>query len=490
MRRIDARVHRRPGLLRAERHARLHGNRAADANPRYAAESRHSGRGRRDGIGDGTDQRAEFGESPCRQRDSNERDRLGLPFVVSGRVEDHLDAELFVGDPRQLEHRHAEQQSPVQDLQQRAPATHVIVDLVGYLATSTTGRFVPLTPVRIVDTRYGNGGRHAPLGGAGTMTVTGSGIFDVPYPAAAVMVGVVPVPSPSTPEDYLTIYPSGAAAEYVQRELQRRSAGAQRRDHESRRRAEQRPGNVAGLQRGRLRGRRDGSARLFLEVAGGLGNVPAMTVLHVRGILLPDEIERDAWLIDGRLTFDRYAGAAETISDRGYVLPGFVDAHCHIGLAPEGHVPDPDGQATQAKRDRDAGALLLRDAGSPVDNTGVQRREDLPRLIRAGRHIARPYRYIRDLGVEVEPDDLVAEVERQAGRGDGWVKLVGDWIDRSTGDLGPVWPDDVLKDAVARAHELGVRVAVHVFGEDALPALITAGVDSIEHGSGLTGGPS
>jgi hypothetical protein len=89
-------------------------------------------------------------------------------------------------------------------------ATHVIVDLVGYLATSTTGRFVPLTPVRIVDTRYGNGGRFAPLGAAGTMTVTGSGIFDVPYPAAALMVGVVPVPSASTPDDFLTIYPSGA----------------------------------------------------------------------------------------------------------------------------------------------------------------------------------------------------------------------------------------------------------------------------------------
>ncbi len=89
-------------------------------------------------------------------------------------------------------------------------ATHVIVDLVGYLATSTTGRFVPLTPVRIVDTRYGNGGRFAPLGAAGTMTVTGSGIFDVPYPAAALMVGVVPVPSASTPNDFLTIYPSGA----------------------------------------------------------------------------------------------------------------------------------------------------------------------------------------------------------------------------------------------------------------------------------------
>jgi imidazolonepropionase-like amidohydrolase len=168
------------------------------------------------------------------------------------------------------------------------------------------------------------------------------------------------------------------------------------------------------------------------------------------------------------------------------VTPGFVDAHCHVGLAPNGFVPDADGQAAQALLDRAAGALLLRDAGSPVDNTSVQARADLPRLIRAGRHIARPHRYIRHLGVEVEPDQLVAEVETQAARGDGWVKLAADWIDRSVGDLAPVWPDDVLAQAVARAHELGARVAAHVFGEDALPGLIAAGIDSIEHGTGLT----
>jgi imidazolonepropionase-like amidohydrolase len=212
-----------------------------------------------------------------------------------------------------------------------------------------------------------------------------------------------------------------------------------------------------------------------------------VTVLHARGVLLPDETERDVWLVDGVLTFERYAGPAETIADGGYLLPGFVDAHCHVGLSPVGHVPDEDGQAEQARLDRDAGALLLRDAGSPVDNTSVQRRNDLPRLIRAGRHIARPHRYIRGLGVEVEPDQLTAEVEIQAKRGDGWVKLAADWIDRSVGDLAPVWPDDVLADAIGRAHELGVRVAAHVFGEDALPGLITAGLDSIEHGTGLTG---
>ncbi|HET8584069.1 MAG TPA: amidohydrolase family protein [Jatrophihabitans sp.] len=208
--------------------------------------------------------------------------------------------------------------------------------------------------------------------------------------------------------------------------------------------------------------------------------------LHLRGIFLPDETERDAWVVAGRLTFSRPAAEAETIASGGWITPGFVDAHCHIGLAPTGHVPDADGQARQALLDRDAGALLIRDAGSPVDNRGIQERDDLPRLVRAGRHIARPKRYIRDLGVEVEPDELVAEVERQAARGDGWVKLAADWIDRDVGDLTPTWPDDALKAAIGRAHELGVRVAAHVFGEDALPGLIAAGIDSIEHGTGLT----
>ena len=217
-----------------------------------------------------------------------------------------------------------------------------------------------------------------------------------------------------------------------------------------------------------------------------MGSVRTVSGYHLRGIFLPDETERDAWVIDGGLTFDRPSIETETIASRGWITPGFVDAHCHVGLAPTGHVPDADGQAAQALLDRNAGALLLRDAGSPVDNRSVQERDDLPRLIRAGRHIARPKRYIRDLGIEVEPEDLVAEVERQAAEGDGWVKLAADWIDRDVGDLTPTWPDDALRAAIGRAHELGVRVAAHVFSEDALPGLIAAGIDSIEHGTGLT----
>jgi len=208
--------------------------------------------------------------------------------------------------------------------------------------------------------------------------------------------------------------------------------------------------------------------------------------LHLRGVFLPDDSERDAWILDGRLTFDRPSGEHESIATGGWVTPGFIDAHCHVGLGPTGHVPDPEQQAQQALLDRDAGALLLRDAGSPVDNRSVQQRDDLPRLIRAGRHIARSKRYIRHLGIEVEPEELVAEIERQVAYGDGWVKIAADWIDRDLGDLAPTFPDDALAAAIGRAHELGARVAAHVFGEDALPGLIAAGIDSIEHGTGLT----
>ena len=127
----------------------------------------------------------------------------------------------------------------------------------------------------------------------------------------------------------------------------------------------------------------------------------------------------------------------------------------------------------------------MRDAGSPADTRWMDRRTDLPKIIRAGRHIARPKRYLRNYGEEVEPDELVAEVERQAARGDGWVKLVGDWIDRDIGDLTPLWPPDVAEAAIVRAHELGCRVTAHVFGEQAASELVAAGIDGIEHGTGI-----
>ncbi len=140
----------------------------------------------------------------------------------------------------------------------------------------------------------------------------------------------------------------------------------------------------------------------------------------------------------------------------------------------------------QAVADRDAGALLIRDCGSAADTSWIHDREDLPRLIRAGRHIARTKRYIRNYAHEVEPADLAATVAQEAQRGDGWVKLVGDWISRDTGDLAPSFPPEAFAEAIRVAHEHGARVTAHCFGDAVLPGLIDSGIDCIEHGTGLS----
>ncbi|GAB2821781.1 amidohydrolase family protein [Lentzea nigeriaca] len=205
--------------------------------------------------------------------------------------------------------------------------------------------------------------------------------------------------------------------------------------------------------------------------------------MHLRGVVLPDGEPRDLWVVNGRVRTQPVPGA-QTVVDGGFLVPGLVDAHCHVGLGPKGGVELPEA-VEQALTDRDAGTLLIRDCGSPVDTTPLQERLDLPRIIRAGRHIARPKRYLPHIGVEIE-SDLPSAVAEQAAYGDGWVKLVGDWIDRGVGDLAPLWTDDELAQAIKVAHDAGARVTAHVFGEDALPGLINAGIDCIEHGTGLS----
>ena len=208
--------------------------------------------------------------------------------------------------------------------------------------------------------------------------------------------------------------------------------------------------------------------------------------LHVRGVLLPDDEVRELWLDGDRVTFEPVPGA-ETVATGGYLLPGLVDAHCHIGIASGGRPVESLDQARELARiDRDAGVLAIRDAGSPYPYPQLDDDPDGPRLARAGRHVAPVGRYLRDIGVEVAGGDLVATVAEQAKAGNGWVKLVGDWIDRDLGDLAPAFAADEFAAAIDAAHAAGARVATHTFSEDAVAVLVRAGVDSVEHGTGLS----
>src|SRR6478736_910076 len=169
-------------------------------------------------------------------------------------------------------------------------------------------------------------------------------------------------------------------------------------------------------------------------------------VLHLTGPVLvgPDDVRPEVWVVDGRVTFTAPTAAAQTVA--GWVLPGLVDAHCHVGLGPDGAVDEATSEV-QALADRDAGTLLIRDAGTPLDTHWVDDRDDLPRIIRAGRHIARSRRYLRGFAHELEPETVVA--------------------------------------AVAAAHEEGARTTAHCFGEESLYDFAAAGTDCIEHACGL-----
>ena len=220
---------------------------------------------------------------------------------------------------------------------------------------------------------------------------------------------------------------------------------------------------------------------------------PALRVttsaLRVRATVLPEAERGEFFVVDGQISFDRPVNSdVQLVADHGFALPGLVDAHCHVGIAAAGGVPIEEARE-QAITDRGAGALLLRDAGVPETHYLLDDEPDLPRIVHAGRHLARPRRYIRGYALELEPAQLPDAAAAQAvlpgGASTPWVKIVGDWIDREIGDITPLWRADVLIEAVRRVHEAGARVGVHVFSEEALPDLIAAGVDSIEHGTGL-----
>ncbi|UVY83526.1 amidohydrolase family protein [Brachybacterium sp. NBEC-018] len=213
-------------------------------------------------------------------------------------------------------------------------------------------------------------------------------------------------------------------------------------------------------------------------------------VLHLTGPVLtgPEQEISGAWVVGGRIHHERPelpAGTAIREID-GVVVPGLADLHCHIGISDEGTATSLDAARAQARTDRDTGVLLIRDAGSITDTAPLQGEGDLPRIIRAGRHVARTRRYLIGYAHEVDPADLPATVAAEAERGDGWVKLVGDWIDRSAGDLTPTWSGEDFRAAAEAAHAHGARITTHTFDEETLPLVLDAGFDCLEHATGLT----
>ena len=225
-----------------------------------------------------------------------------------------------------------------------------------------------------------------------------------------------------------------------------------------------------------------------------------MSPKSVRGwVLWRDHPDLDPLFQLGTLVFDdlgsKFVAERPNEGAEYYVVPGFVDLHSHLAVGPGG--PLDDAAITEnAWKEIRAGILAIREPGSPKKVPNRLLPFDRPIVVRAGRHIALEKRYIRGMAVELAPgeeedvaDALAEQVAIQAAAGDGWVKLVGDWIDRSKGeqsDLDPLWTEGQLRRAVEVAHDHGAKVAVHTFSSPAIPGVLAAKVDSIEHGSGMS----
>ena len=92
-----------------------------------------------------------------------------------------------------------------------AASTDLVADVAGYYLSGTpvdAGAFHPLSPVRILDTRIGNGAPQAKVAGHGTLSIKVTGAGGIPTSGAAAVVLNLTVTRPTT-KGFVTAYPAG-----------------------------------------------------------------------------------------------------------------------------------------------------------------------------------------------------------------------------------------------------------------------------------------
>jgi len=213
------------------------------------------------------------------------------------------------------------------------------------------------------------------------------------------------------------------------------------------------------------------------------------------------------------------AGNAERVDlTRFTVLPGLIDAHTHVFLDGTDYATQLLKQSipyrtieavTAARAALRYGFTTVRDLETEgamyadVDvKTAIERGViPGPRMLVATRALAPTGMYPLSgyswelevpAGVQIAdgPDNLRRAVREQVKFGADWIKVYAD-RDSYVGEDGrlhswPNWTDDELGAIVDEARRLGRPVAAHATGWEGIDAALRAGVQSIEHGDGLT----
>lgn len=270
-----------------------------------------------------------------------------------------------------------------------------------------------------------------------------------------------------------------------------------------------------------------GMAALAMAAAlGGPGQASAKDMVVHAGHLIDGvtKTTRDNVSIlihDDRITavqagFVTPAGAQVIDLSHATVLPGLIDCHDHITGNFDGGNPVAEAvtltsfdaaylSVGNARRTLEAGFTTIRDVGGdaavliPMKHAIAKGEIEGPRMFVAGPPLG-PTGGHGDPHNGLDPDlshpgwaDVVVdspEAARRAVRtlrrqGVDLIKIMPSGGVLSIGDDPSLqlMADDEIKAVVDTAHALGLKVAAHVHGREAINHAISLGVDSIEHGS-------
>jgi imidazolonepropionase-like amidohydrolase len=209
---------------------------------------------------------------------------------------------------------------------------------------------------------------------------------------------------------------------------------------------------------------------------------------------------------------------AKTIDLPGMTLmPGLIDAHSHILLHPYSETIWNDQVAKEAlslrvaratnhlRNTLMAGFTTLRDLGTEgagYADVGLKQAVQQgiipgPRLLVATRAIVAtgsygPKGYASEWNVpqgaeEADGiDSLTRVVREQIGKGADWIKVYADYRWGAGGTAHATFTLEELKLAVEIARSAGIPVSAHATSTEGARRAILAGVETIEHGDGLT----
>jgi imidazolonepropionase-like amidohydrolase len=188
----------------------------------------------------------------------------------------------------------------------------------------------------------------------------------------------------------------------------------------------------------------------------------------------------------------------EVTEHAGTVLPGLIDCHTHLvadatvgGLERVAAMTDEaidEVIADSLRAHAVAGVTTVRDLGDHGYRTLAFRdRADLPRVVASGPPLTTPAGHCHFLGGAVSGDVRAAVAER-AERGVDVIKVMasGGFATPDSNQLGAQFARAELTAMVEEAHRRGLPVVAHAHSLLAVQDALAAGVDGLEHFSGLT----